>query len=742
MKFAKIIIDINNKNVDKVFDYIIPENLKYKIKIGMRAYVPFGKSNKIREGYIVDLAYESDINENLLKKIHSLPDNYNIVDKSMINLAKFMSNKYYCTLSNCLQCIMPKIVNDKTLKYICLNNELFNFDEEFEKILNKNNQQSKILNFLKNINAPISINELKSFLGITNAPINSLEKKGLIKLFEKEFKRDVFDISKYENKEALFNTKEQENAINFIKKTFDNEIKKPILLYGVTGSGKTEVYLKIIEDIISKGKQAIMLVPEISLTPQTVERFIARFGKKVSVTHSKLSDGERFDQWKKAKFNEISIMIGTRSAIFTPFENLGIVIIDEEHDFSYKSETTPKYSTIEIAEELCKIKNSILLLGSATPSITSYYKTQKNEYDLIKMKTRVNKKLPKINIIDMRKELENNNKSIFSKDLFNAIKNNLENKMQTILFLNRRGHSTFISCRKCGYVAQCENCNVNYVYHLSENKLKCHYCNNIKEIPKVCPECNSNYIKYFGIGTQKIEDETKKYFPNAKILRMDLDTTSKKNSHQIILEKFKNNEADILIGTQMISKGLDFPNVSLVGVIAADLILNTGDYKSAENYFQIINQVSGRAGRGNTLGTVYIQTYSPEHYCINFLKENDYENFYLREIQERKINFYPPFSNIFLILFLSKNEEKVLKCIYKLNEIMLYYNKKTNFQISEPSKAIISKINNFYRYKIIIKADEEERLKNFVLFCIERLKLHINIDDIIINLSLNPNFIQ
>lgn len=742
MNFAQVIIDINNENVDKVFHYIIPDNLKPHIKIGMRTFVPFGFGNKLREGYIIGFCSETDIEENLLKKIHSLPDNYAIFNENSIELAKFMAKKYYCTLSICLQCIMPKIVNDKTLKYISLNKELENFEIEMEKIIKKNNLQSKVLIFLKNLNTPISIYEIKNLLNISSSTINSLEKKKLIKIANKEIKRDVFDISKYEKTEKLEKTQEQEIAINFIKEKINSNSKKPILLHGVTGSGKTEVYLQIIEYILSQGKQAIMLVPEISLTPQTVERFISRFGKKVSVTHSRLNSGERLDQWKKAKFNEISIMIGTRSAIFSPFENLGIIIIDEEHDFSYKSENTPKYSSVEIAEKIAQLNNCTVLLGSATPSIETYYKTQTNKYDLIKMENRVNNTPPNINIIDMRKELEEGNKSIFSLKLFNAIKKNLENKMQTILFLNRRGHSTFISCRKCGYVIQCENCNVNLVYHLNDSKLMCHYCNNTKPVPKICPECNSNYIKYFGVGTQKIEDETKKYFPNARILRMDLDTTSKKNSHNIILEKFKNNEADILIGTQMISKGLDFPNVSLVGVIAGDLALNTGDYKSAETYFQIISQVSGRAGRGEKQGNVFIQTYSPEHYAVKLLKENNYEKFYLTEIEEREIGFYPPFSNIFLILILGKNEEKVLKAIYKLNEIMLYYNKKTNFQISEPAKATISKIKNEYRYKIIIKASEEERLKNFVIFCLERLKFHVDIKDITINLSLNPNFIQ
>lgn len=742
MKLAEIIIDINNKNVDKIFHYIIPEFLNDEIKIGMRVLVPFGKSNNLREGYIIGFCDKTDIPINLLKKINSLLDTYTIFSENMISLAKFMSSKYYCTLSECLQCIMPKIVNSKTSRYISINANKNGIFEEIEKIIAKNNLQSKILEFLKNQNYSISIDEIKKVLNVSIAPINALQKKDIIVLSNKEIKRNIFDFKKYKKTEKLNPSDEQQNAINFINQQLNCDNKKPILLQGVTGSGKTEVYLQIINEVLKQGKEAIVLVPEISLTPQIIEKFVGRFQEKVSVTHSKLNNGERLDQWKKAKLGEISIMLGVRSAIFTPFKNLGIIIIDEEHEATYKSENTPKYSAIEIAEFISKKTNCLVLLGSATPSIETYFKVEKNEYDLVRLNKRINNTPPEINIIDMKQELEKGNKSIFSTPLFNAIKENLENKMQTILFLNRRGYSTFISCRKCGYVMQCKNCNVNYTYHMKDNKLLCHYCNDVEKIPKICPACNSTYIKYFGVGTQKIEDEIKKYFPKANVLRMDLDTTSKKNSHQHILDNFKNQKADILIGTQMIAKGLDFPNVSLVGVIAADLALYSGDFKSNENCFQILTQVSGRAGRATVKGKVFIQTYTPNHYSIQFAKQNDYEGFYQQEIAQRKISFYPPFSNIFFIMILGKNEEKVIKTIYKLNEIMLYYNRKTNFQISEPAKADISKINNQYRYKILIKAKEEERLKNFVLYCIERLKLHINTNDISISLSLNPNFIQ
>ena len=741
MKYAEIIIDITNENVDKIFHYAIPENIKEKICLGMRVFVPFGKGNRIREGYIIGFTDNTDIDEKYIKNIYSLPDKYAIFNDNMIELAKFMSDKYYCSLSECLQCIMPKIIKDKTNKYANINYEKADINEIIKNILEKNNSQSKVLKILlKNEN--ISIYEIKNILGISLSPINTLEKNGIIKITTRKIKRDFINLDDYDKTNHLKLTIEQDNALNFIKQKIYEKTYKPILLHGVTGSGKTEVYLQLINEVLKTGKQAIVLVPEISLTPQTVERFIGRFGKKVSVTHSRLSDGERFEQWKKAKDNKIDIMVGARSAIFTPFENLGIIIIDEEHESTYKSESTPKYDIKEVAEKICNLTGATLVLGSATPSIDTYYKTQKGKYDLVYINNRINNNMPDINVIDMRKELEKGNRSIFSTSLFEAIKENLKNNMQTILFLNRRGHSTFLSCRKCGYVLECKNCNVSYTYHLKEHKLICHYCNSTENVPNICPSCSSKYIKYFGVGTQKIEEQIKKYFKDARVMRMDMDTTSKKNSHQNILEDFKNHKADILIGTQMIAKGLDFKKVSLVGVIAADITLNTGDYKSSENTFQLLTQVAGRAGRADIKGKVLIQTYNPEHYSIIFAKNNDYVGFYKKEILERKIMFYPPFSNIFFIMICGEDENLVMNAIKFLHKIMIYYNQKTNFYISDVAKAYIYKVNKQYRYKILIKAKEETRLKNFVLYCVSVLKNKMDTNKLNIILSLNPSYIQ
>lgn len=739
--YAEVIIDISNKNVDRVFSYKIPEELKDKVFKGYRVQVPFGVRNALREGIVIGFCDKVDFPENRLKSISSVIDNFPVIDEKRISLAKWMKEKYYTTLSDCLQCIIPKVVNDKTRRYAYINFDRSDINELIYDCLKKNNQQSRVIRLLKE-KKEMFVDEIKLALGIADSPIKTLEKNGLIKISQKEIKRDVFNAEDYKKTYNLNPTEEQKNAIDFLKNALDKIEKKPVLIHGVTGSGKTEIFLQLIDEAINRGKQAIVLVPEISLTPQTVQRFIERFGTKVSVTHSKLSDGERFDQWKKAREGEISVMIGPRSAIFTPFENLGVIIIDEEHENSYKSETTPKYDTKEVAEKLGALTGALTVLASATPSVDSYYKATNGRYDLIKLVKRVNNSFPEIEIVDMRVELEEGNRSIFSRKLFSAMKRNIDEKKQTILFLNRRGHSTFVSCRKCGYVMTCENCNVNYTYHLDTNKLTCHYCNTTVESPKLCPQCGMPYIRHFGVGTQKIEEEVKKYLPNARVLRMDLDTTSRKNSHQSILKSFAEGKADILIGTQMIAKGLDFPNVTLVGVVAADTGLNSGDYRCGETSFQLLTQVAGRAGRADQKGLVYIQSYQTEHYSLIYTRDNNYEGFFEHEIEQRRQMVYPPFSHIFFVLFTGEDEKKVISKIYALAEIMKIYNKRAGFDILGPAPAAISKIKKQFRYKIIIKGIEEERVKAFVLYCVDKLRENEDLKGVNINLTLDPSFLQ
>lgn len=741
MKFAEVIISITHRSVDRIFSYIVPEELNDILCVGMRVLIPFGKGNKTYEGYVIGFSDSTDVPFDKLKSIISVMDKYPMFSENTIMLAKFMKEKYYTTLSECLQCIMPSVAKDKTQRFVYLNRKKEDFDELFEKCVAKNNLQSKVLNFLLEFDGA-SINEIKMLLEINSSPVSALEKKGLVQIYDREIKREVLDFSYVKKSNPFIPTDEQKYAIDFIKQRFYSKDKKPILIHGVTGSGKTEIYLQIIAEVLKNGKQAIVLVPEISLTPQTVNRFMSRFGKKVSVTHSRLSVGERFDQWKKAREGEISIMIGPRSAVFTPFSNLGIIIIDEEHEHTYKSETTPKYDAREIACEIGRICGSLTVLGSATPDISTYYKTQTGEFELVSIKNRVNNSFPEVNVIDMRHELESGNKSIFSNALLNAVEDNLLNGRQTILFLNRRGYSTFVSCRKCGYVMECKDCNVNYTYHLSQDKLICHYCGKTVQNPKTCPQCGSQYIKYFGAGTQKIEEETKKMFPEARVLRMDMDTTSGKHGHENILKKFASGEADILIGTQMIAKGLDFPNVSVVGVIAADMSLNSGDFKCAENTFQMLTQVSGRAGRASIKGKVFIQTYNPEHYSIEFAKSNDYEAFYNHEIMVRNQMNYPPFTNIFFIMFTSPDEKKVIKALFKLLDIMIKFNKNNQFEHIGPSPAVVSKIKNQYRWKLIVKGKLERNLKNYVLYCLDRLRECDDLGNINVNITLNPVYIM
>lgn len=523
----------------------------------------------------------------------------------------------------------------------------------------------------------------------------------------------IFD---YEATSNFIPTAEQEKAINTVVSTLNDAGLKEYLIHGVTGSGKTEVYIQIIKECVRRGLGAIVLVPEISLTPQTVKRFIERLGDKVAVFHSRLSKGEKYLEWEKVNSGKAKVVVGARSALFTPVKNLGIVIIDEEHDTSYKSGQSPYYHAREVAEKLCEFNDATLVLGSATPDISTYYRAINGEMKLIELKKRTNnKELPQTDIVDMREELVAGNKTIFSTRLYDEIKFNLAKKEQTILFLNRRGYSTFVSCRKCGFVAKCRNCNIALTYHMDTNSLECHYCGAKFRNPDVCPICKEKYIKYFGIGTQKIESAVRKLFPEASVLRMDLDTTTKKDSHEKILSKFRNENIDILIGTQMIAKGHDFPNVTLVGVMAADTSLNSNDFYSAERTFDLLTQVSGRAGRAEKNGRVIVQTYESDNYSIVSAKEHDYNKFYSQEILLREQLNYPPFCDITLINVSGDNESKVIEDSREIRTIFekcFEGNERVNVLKEIP--APISKIKNKYRFRIIIKSDRTIRINESI----------------------------
>ena len=573
----------------------------------------------------------------------------------------------------------------------------------------------------------ISVEELKEKASVTDSPIHTLLQKGVLVERRRQEKRDVFQLEDYTPTQPFYPTPEQAQALALLREEEQKEGKRPILLHGVTGSGKTEIYMQLIEHVVMEGKQAIVLVPEISLTPQIMERFISRFGKRVSVTHSRLSLGERLDQWRKARDGEISIIIGPRSALFMPFSNLGVIVMNECHESSYISDVTPKYHTREVARKLSELTGALLVMGSATPDIDSYHRAVTGEFLLLQLKERTKgSRLPEVFVTDMRKELEDGNRSAFGLPLQQAIRENLEKGQQTMLFLNRRGYSTFVSCRKCGGVLTCPSCNVSYTYHASDKALVCHYCGKEVPVPKTCPSCGSHYIRYFGTGTQKIEEETRRLFPEASVLRMDADTTTGKNGHARILELFGKGKADILIGTQMIAKGHDFPNVTLVGILAADLSLNLGTYQAAENCFQLITQAAGRAGRGELPGQVFIQTYQPENHAIRMAAAQDYGGFYQEEILLRQAMEYPPFSHIFSVLITGEMEQEVILAAQRLGAFMNHYAERAGCTVVGPAPAPLPKFRGEFRWQIFAKGTDAERLKAFALYTVEQTKKDVS----------------
>ncbi len=587
----------------------------------------------------------------------------------------------------------------------------------------------------------LSTADLVSLSGGSYTALSSLVKKGLIEIVSEKAERAAYDADNYLPTTAYTPTEEQVPIIDYLNNSITSSAFETILLRGVTGSGKTEVFLQAIDTCIKSGKQAIMLVPEISLTPQMVERFVGRFGKDVAVIHSGLSYGERFDQWNKIKHGEVSVVVGARSAIFAPFDNIGIIILDEEHESSYKSEIAPRYHAREIAKKRASDSNAPLLLASATPSVESYYKAKSGDYRLFEMNKRYNQiELPKAKIVDMRSELfDLKNISVISTHLANEIQKNLESGEKTILFLNRRGYNTFVSCRECGYVLECDQCSIAMTYHKITDSLTCHYCGKTQANVSVCPSCGSTHIKFFGTGTQKIEDELNRLFPEAKVLRMDFDTTSKKGTHEAILNKFKNGEADILLGTQMVTKGLDFHDVTLVGVLAADTALNIDDFRANERSFSLITQVCGRAGRGELPGRAIIQTYQPENSTITFAKEQDYLSFYESEIKYRKRMLYPPFSDIVCLMVTGENEGNIKNEIYKIGEILKGYqaNEPTIIDIIGPAPAPIVKIKGKFRYRILIKTASIDKFLPMLHYI---NAVHLGKErDTTLTIDINPN---
>lgn len=635
-------------------------------------------------------------------------------------------------------------------KKVCYASLCFKYDEldEYTEAnkLRIGKSQKKIIDFLSD-NDDVEINDLIDLLGVSRQSISTLGTKGILKLEFKPYYREPDFNFKSEHKRVDLN-EEQLNAVNKVTSEMFVDDKKPYLIHGITGSGKTEVYMEIIDHALSQGLSSILLVPEISLTPQTIARLKNRFGPIVGVYHSKLSEGERHDVYKAIKAGKVRILIGARSALFAPFDNLGAIIIDEFHETSYKAENNPKFSAIEVARYMSIKNNVTLVLGSATPSVEEYYRAKSGEYNLIEINNRANNKpLPKIGVVDMKKELDAGNTSIFSNELISELKKTIRNGNQAILFLNRRGYANFVSCRKCGYVFKCNDCDISLTYHKYNNSGVCHYCGYETAIPKTCPECGNENIKPFGTGTQKIEEELKTILPDVKTLRMDKDTTSKKGSLEKMLNKFKDKEADILIGTQMLSKGLDFKNVTLVGILSADMILNFPDFKSFETTFQLITQVSGRAGRSDKEGKVVLQTYDTDHYAIRHAINYDYESFYNDEVKIRKAFGYTPFSNMMRVVVSGENEVVVKKGIDNLHSSLVYLLKERGIDkfdfILGPNACSISKIKQNYRWQILFKDDNIEinLLKGIIKYiCITKRDFVFD-KKVNVSIDINPNTI-
>lgn len=720
---CECLVELEHVFIDKTFTYKINKEQLSLLKVGMRVVVPFGKQTL--EGFVLKIYENKDVSlENKLKEIISIVDTYPILNEELLTLGKYISKTTLCSLMTSYQAMLPKALKAKkkvnmTPKYdtyICINYGMYNNDIKF------NASQEKILELLKE-NKKVKKEVLNK---ISVSSVNTLLKKNIL-LEEKE---ENYRYNLINEEKIKFNLNEEQQKV--YKEIFNSiNTNETFLLYGVTGSGKTNVYMKVIEDVIKNNKTAILLVPEISLTPQIIKRFTSYFSN-IAVLHSGLSDGEKYDEWRKINEGKVNIVIGARSAIFAPLKNIGVIIIDEEHSQTYKQENNPRYNAIDIAKERCKYHNCPLILGSATPSLESFARAKKNVYKLLELKNRYNNNtMPKVEIIDMNKEFKKAS-GYFSNTLIDQIKETLERNEQVILFLNRRGYSSFLTCSSCGYVEKCPNCDISLTYHKSSNMLRCHYCGYATKRKKLCPKCQEEF-KDYGIGTEKVEEELKSLIKDAKIIRMDVDTTTTKNAHAKIINSFLEEKYNILVGTQMIAKGLDFPNVTLVGVLNADIGLNFPDFRSSEITFSLLNQVLGRSGRGNKEGKVLIQTFNPEHYAIAYTKNHDYLGFYNEEMKIRKILKYPPYYYICSIKIISKDYNLASKSSYDVVNYLKQNIK--NEIILGPSVCNVFKLNNNYRFQIIIKYKDV----NNILEYLTNIEHHyFNKKDIKVEIDFNP----
>lgn len=709
--YADIIIDITHEKLDKVFQYRIPSELEGILEVGTEVIVPFGRGNKETGGYVIGFSETADYDEDKIKFILRRAEDKRAIESKLVALAAWMKESYGGTMIQALRTVLPikkqeKIKKKRTVRLLLSEEE---GRERLDIFLHKNQKaRARVLAGL--LDQPCQDYELLTKkLHVTLAVLRAMEEQGILLIESQDALRNPVCYRRTEEKETIL-TKEQEQAVSVFAQDYENGYRNTYLVYGVTGSGKTEVYMQMIRHVVESGKQAIVLIPEIALTYQTVLRFYNRFGNRVSILNSRLSQGERSDQMERVKRGEVDVMIGPRSALFTPFENLGLIVIDEEHEITYKSEQVPRYHARETAIRRAKLEGASVVLGSATPSLEAFYRCRLGEYTLLELKNRATaQSLPEVYTVDMREELKHGNRSIISDRLKEMIEDRLQKRQQIMLFLNRRGYAGFVSCRECGYVVKCPHCDVVLSAH-KNGKLVCHYCGYERPSMTSCPECGSHYIGGFRAGTQQIEELVTKMFPAARVLRMDMDTTKKKDSHEKILSAFAAEEADILIGTQMIVKGHDFPQVTLVGILAADMSLYSNHYQSAERTFQLLSQACGRAGRGREKGEVVIQTYNPEHYSIQTAARQDYESFYEEEMNYRMLMGYPPAEELLAIWMTGQSEEHLKVAAGYLKEFTERINREGRLTVIGPAAPYVSKVNDQYRQIIYVKSEDYELL--------------------------------
>ena len=709
--FADIIIDITHEKLDKVFQYRIPPELEGVLQVGMEVIVPFGKGNKETHGYVIGFSEKTDYDLAKIKEVLCIEENHQEIESKLVALAAWIREYYGGTMIQALKTVLPikkkeRIQHKRKVKLL-LNEE--EGKKQLDIYLHKNQKaRARLLAGL--LDQPQQDYELiTKKLNVTLSVIRSLEEQGVLEIQEEENFRNPIH---YQKKDfgPLTHTPEQQQAIDTFWKDYSQRHYGTYLLYGVTGSGKTEVYIEMISRVVSQGKQAIMLIPEIALTYQTVMRFYARFGNRVSILNSRLSQGERSDQMERVRRGEVDVMIGPRSALFTPFSNLGLIVIDEEHEPTYKSEQVPRYHARETAIRRAQIEQASVVLGSATPSVEAFSWCQGGSCTMLELKNRATRQvMPKVYTVDMREELKNGNRSILSDRLTELMEKCLSEQHQMMLFLNRRGYAGFVSCRSCGYVVKCPHCDVSLAAH-NNGKMVCHYCGYEETVAKKCPSCGSPHIGGFRAGTQQIEELVKKEFPQARVLRMDLDTTRSKEGHEKILSAFANEEADILVGTQMIVKGHDFPNVTLVGVLAADMSLYSDDFRSAERTFELLTQAAGRAGRGAKKGEVVIQTYSPEHYSIQTAARQDYQAFYTEEMNYRELMGYPPAEHLMAVLVACEDEALLEKGMHYLKLYAMRITKNRKVQVIGPAAPAVGKVKDVYRKVLYLKQESYEIL--------------------------------